>query len=194
LDCADRAPGHRQGPYILAPGPGSGGRNRPPRRQADPGGPIIAARCPERTTQPPFSACGWKERNGPEKISVSWTEFSILYVWWASRPRGASSAAPDGWLMRRAVAAAVAASSGCWGPTSGRADAAATRTFDRAAPAHHVGTSDAHATTSDENVAHRCCSGSTSTRCSCVRRGCWWGAVLRPWRALLDRSQHSDDR
>ena len=25
MACADRAPGHRQGPYILAPGPGSGG-------------------------------------------------------------------------------------------------------------------------------------------------------------------------
>jgi hypothetical protein len=46
-------------------------------------GPIIAARCPERTTQPPLSACSWKERNGPKTFSVSWTEFSIWV--WASR-------------------------------------------------------------------------------------------------------------
>jgi hypothetical protein len=34
------------------------------------------------TAQPPLSACGWKERNGPKFFSVSWTEFSII---WASR-------------------------------------------------------------------------------------------------------------
>ena len=33
---------------------------------ARPGGAIIAARCPERTTQPPLSACGWKERKWDE--------------------------------------------------------------------------------------------------------------------------------
>jgi hypothetical protein len=43
-----------------------------------PGGPIIAARCPERTTQSPLSACSWKERNGPKSFSVSWTEFSRM--------------------------------------------------------------------------------------------------------------------
>jgi hypothetical protein len=53
---------------------GSGG-NRPPRRQARsvtstpagrPGGAIIAARCPERTTQPPLSACGWNRAKWAE--------------------------------------------------------------------------------------------------------------------------------
>jgi hypothetical protein len=41
-----------------------------------PGGPIIAARCPERATQLPLSACSWKERNGPKIRFVSCMEFS----------------------------------------------------------------------------------------------------------------------
>ena len=47
LDRADSAPGHRQGPHILAPGPGSGGGNRPPRRQVDPGAPPLPRGAPK---------------------------------------------------------------------------------------------------------------------------------------------------
>jgi hypothetical protein len=40
-----------------------------------PGGPIIAARCPERTTQPPLSACGWNRAKWAEN------QVRLIHVW-----------------------------------------------------------------------------------------------------------------
>jgi hypothetical protein len=64
LDCANRAPGHRQGPHILAPGPGSGGANRPPRCQADPGGPSLPRGAPKGRHNRHFQPAAGKSEMG----------------------------------------------------------------------------------------------------------------------------------
>ena len=86
LDCADRAPGHRQGPYILAPGPGSGGGNRPPRRQADPGAPPLPRGAPKGRHN-----CHFQPAAG-ESDSESGSRLRFLQ----KRPRGEQSISPAG--------------------------------------------------------------------------------------------------
>ena len=79
MDRADRAPGHRQGPHILAPGPGSGGGNRPPRRQADPGAPPLPRGAPKGRHN-----CHFQPAAG-ESDSESGSRLRFLQ----KRPRGA---------------------------------------------------------------------------------------------------------
>jgi hypothetical protein len=64
MNCADRASGHRQGPHILAPGPGSGGGNRPPRRQAHPGAPSLPRGAPKGRHNCQFQPAAGKSEMG----------------------------------------------------------------------------------------------------------------------------------
>ena len=88
MDRADSAPGHRQGPHILAPGPGSGGGNRPPRRQADPGAPPLPRGAPKGRHN-----CHFQPAAG-ESDSESGSRLRFLQ----KRPRGEALSLLDRWL------------------------------------------------------------------------------------------------